>query len=200
MARWRRLPRAPLAVAGLLAFPLLLVSLMAFSLAVERPVVEHVPFKGHLVTVYHTASHGTEAKIWLLALVPSALVVAAGLAATFVPFGPVLPSAVSIAAVLFLMSRLGTWDARHTARFPYGMDLVKDTNSANNLTRGQWEASAHETASSLGRWTIGLALAAIAIVAVREAHRRLRKAPQPVPPPPEVATGAPDVVPTRRAT
>jgi hypothetical protein len=194
--RVRRAPRAPLAVAGLLAFPLFFVSLMAFSLAFERPVVGHVLFKGQLVTVYHTAANGTEAKIWLLALVPALVVVLIGFVATLVPFGTVIPSVASIVTVLLLTSRLDGWDARHTSRFVYGVDLVNDTNSSNNLSRGQWEASAHETASSIGHWTIGLAVVAIALVGLGVVRRRLRKGqPLPMPPPPpEIASGQSQIV------
>jgi len=183
--RLRHAPRAPLAVAVLLATPLLFASLMAMSLAVERPGV----VRGKLVG----PTGSTEAKIWLLALVPSLLVALVGAAATLVPRGVLLSAGAAIAAAVVVTAPLGTWEGRHTARYPDGLDLVPKGDSSDIFLRGEWEQTARDTAASLGHWTIALAVAAAVIAVALELPGR-RKRP-PVPPPPEIVTGESQVVP-----
>ena len=70
MGRLRTAPKAPAAVAGILAMPLFFTGLMAMSLAVEKPSIGHALKHGKTVTVLGDPTGTTEAKIWLLAAVP----------------------------------------------------------------------------------------------------------------------------------
>jgi hypothetical protein len=192
-----RLPRprssAPLAVSGFLAFPLFLASLMASSLAIEKPVVIEWRRHGRLIEVQHPPSSSQEAKIWLLALVPPALLVLVGLLASFL--GRIGVYAVSLAGVVLafaLTARLDRWAAHHALRFRFGVDLVPDTNPSSTASRGEWEQSARETVLSLSHWTIALAIAAAVIVAALSARRSRAPAPEP-PPAAAIAGGTPAV-------
>jgi hypothetical protein len=175
--------RAPLAVAGFLAVPLFFTSLMAVSLATERPQILH----GH----EHSPTSGTEARIWLLSLIAPVVLVAVGVVAVALGrHGIYASSAVAIVLVLALTSRIDTWTHRHTHRFPLGVDLIGPNDpSGDKLDPGQWENAARTTALSIGHWTIGLAAAAAVIAGALEFRRRrgpLRPAP---PPPPEIVEG-----------
>jgi len=66
-----------------------------------------------------------------------------------------------------------TWAAHHTARFPQGVDLIPTSSISNRYDPGEWEAQARQTALSLEHWTIGIALAAIAAVALLHLRRRV---------------------------
>jgi hypothetical protein len=190
--RWTK---APLAVAGLLAFPLFLASLMAASLAIERP--QAIQWQGphnRLIEVDHPPSDVEEAKIWLLALVPPAILLLVGLASSFLGrVGLYTAAAAAIVLALALPQRLDRWAAHHAIRFPFGVDLVPDTSPSSTTARGEWEQSARETVLSLTHWTIGLALAVIVIAAAFRIRRRRGVVRAPVaPPPPEAAVvGAP---------
>ena len=196
---WRRLrppTRAPLVIAGLLAFPLFFASLLSVTLAIERP--HRFQWRrpdGRLIEVDHQPTTTQEAKIWALALVVPALLVGLGLAAAYWRRGGIYAvSTAGILAALALPHRLDRWTAHHAQRFPFGMDLIPDTNvQSSTLSRGEWEGQARDTVISLTHWTIGAAIAATAIVAGMALRRRLGPVP-PVPePPPELATGAPAV-------
>ena len=64
---------APVGLAAFLALPVFFASLMAVSLAIEKPrVVEWSRPGGHLARTFHTPTGTLEAKIWLLALVAAA--------------------------------------------------------------------------------------------------------------------------------
>src|SRR5437762_470559 len=70
---WRVETKAPLAVAGLIAVPVFFACLLASSLAIDRPRIVHgQEFPG---------TSGTEAKVWLAALIGPAIVMAVGIAA-----------------------------------------------------------------------------------------------------------------------
>jgi len=173
--------RAPLAIAGFLAVPLFFASLMAISLATERL---------HIVAGReHSPTNGTEARIWLFALVPPLMLVLIGVLAVAVGRHGVYVSAVAaIVLVIGITHRIDDWALRHTHRFPLGVDLIGASSAAGNkLDPGQWESNARETSLSLGHWTIGLAVAAILITAVLEIRRVRRLAAAYVPAPPEVA-------------
>ena len=189
----RVVSRAPLAVAGVLATPLFFVSLMAASLAVERPAAVQVMRNGRLVTRLEQASSATEAKIWVLALVPSLFVLLAGLAATLVRHGLVIVPLASIGATLAVMQRLDEWSARHTDRFPLGADLIPVRSTTDILLPGEWEREANDTATSLGRWTIALAAAALLLVAAAAVRRRRGPVRPPPEPPPEGALDQPSI-------
>lgn len=156
--------KAPLALAGFLALPVFFASLMAVSLAIEKPqVVEWSRPGGRIARIFHEPSSALEAKIWLLSLVPALLLVLAGWLACFVPFRSYAASVAAIVDALAVTHRLPRWEAHHSARFPYGEDLLADQTNSSSLLRGQWEHNAGDTARSLAHYTIGLALAAIAI-------------------------------------
>jgi hypothetical protein len=196
---WRRIrppTRAPLVIAGLLAFPLFFASLLCVTLAIERPHrFQWRRPNGRLIEVDHQPTTTEEAKIWALALVVPALLVAFGLVAAYWRRGGIYAvSAAGILAALALPHRLDRWTAHHTQRFPFGMDLVPDTNfQSSTLSRGEWEGQARDTVISLSHWTIGAALVAAAIVAAVRLRRRLGPVPPAPEPPPETVTGQPDV-------
>jgi hypothetical protein len=78
----------------------------------------------------------------------------------------------AIAEALALTVRLGRWERHHTARFPFGEDLYPDSSTSSLTSRGQWEHGAATTVHSLVGYTIGLALAALAIALLLEWRRR----------------------------
>lgn len=175
----RMLPstKAPLGLAAFLSLPVFFASLMAASLAVEKPrVVEWSRPHGHIARIYHPPTTGNEAKIWLLAIVPPLLLVLAGWIASHIPQGVYLSCAAAIVDVMALSIRLHRWELHHTARFGYGEDLLADQTNSSSLARGEWEHDAVQTVHSLQHYTIGLALAA-ALIAVALRFRRGRGAP-----------------------
>ena len=191
MGRLRTAPKAPLAVAGVLATPLFFVALMAMSLAVEKPTVRHVTKAGKLVTQLGDPSTKTEETIWFLALLPSAAVVLIGAAAMLLGrLGAVASGLATIAAAVVLLVPLGTWTARHTARYPDGVDLIpRSALSEDIYRRGEWEGTARHTADQLGTATIVIAGLAVVATGFLEARRRRRAAPPVPPPPPEITLG-----------
>jgi hypothetical protein len=183
-----------------IAFPLFFASVLAVSLAIERPHrFQWRGRNGNLIEIDHPPTAATEVKIWALALVVPLLLVLVGLAASFWRRGGLyVVSAAGIAAALALPVRLDRWSTHHAKRFPYGMDLFKDTTPSSTIARGEWERSARETVLSLTHYALGLAVAA-ALIGAALAYRRSRArvAPPPPPPPPEAAlVGAPEVAPS----
>ena len=159
---WRRLrppTRAPLVIGGLLAFPLFFASLLCVTLAIERPHRFQWMRHGRLIEVDHQPTSAQEAKIWALALVVPAILVAIGFLAAFWRRGGVyLVAAATLVIAIGLPHRLDRWTAHHTQRFPFGMDLIPDSNvQSSTLTRGEWEGQARDTVISLLHWTIGAA-------------------------------------------
>ena len=202
---WRRLrppTRAPLAIAGLAAFPLFFAALLCVSLAIERPHrFQWRSAHGKLIEIDHQPTSAMEAKIWAVALVVPLVLVVVGLAASFWRRGGVyLVSAAVIVAALALPHRLDRWVAHHTQRFPYGMDLFPDQLPSSTISRGEWEGQARDTVISLTHWTIGLAVAAAAITAAVAVRRRLGPVPPPPEPAPAAATGEPGGVAGRSGT
>jgi hypothetical protein len=188
--------KAPLGLAGLLAITLFFAALMAISLAIDKPQVFHRVRHGKVVLHYEQSSDATEAKIWLLALVPvGVLIVVALLAMLWRRGGLYVVSGAAIAISLLLPHDLGTWTARHTRRFPLGVDLIPDKDPSSLAARGEWEQNAHDTVISLTHWTIGIALAAAAIVAGLAILRRLSPRQAFIAAPPPVVTGEPEVSP-----
>ena len=164
-----RLPRsqgrAPLGMAAFLAIPLFFCSLMASTLAQEKP--HNFTFKGPkchpLCTIWHEPSTTNEARIWLWALVPSLVLVLLGWIATRLPLGFYVSCLGSIVIAVAVAHKTPTWEKHHIARFPLGIDLVPDHGQAfsNQWNRGQWEKDALATVLSFQHWTIGIALAGI---------------------------------------
>ncbi|HET7573248.1 MAG TPA: hypothetical protein VFJ77_11345 [Gaiellaceae bacterium] len=178
MRRLPRLPkpgsRAPLAIAAFLAIPLFFSTLMASALAQEKPLVHQ--WKGcrlGLCTTWHEPTAATEARIWLWALLPPLVLVLVGLVATRLPLGFYVSCVAACAIAMAVVHDTATWARHHTARYPWGVDLIPGTNAASNQwDPGEWEAEARETALSLQHWTIGVALAAAAVMAFLWARRR----------------------------
>jgi hypothetical protein len=165
--------RTPLIVASILAAPLYFLSLMLASLALDRPDIIAWKHQGKLIEHFHTTSAAIEAKIWLAALVPSALLIAIGIAAVFIRYGTYLVCVAMLVISGVLPHRLDTWEKHHTARYPRGEDLIRDKWSTNLLDRGEWEHSARETIVSLQKWMIGLAiLFALGFALADELRRR----------------------------
>jgi hypothetical protein len=173
--------RAPLAVAGFLAVPLFFASLMASSLAFERVHRQHGALAGTTSSV--------EGKIWAAALVPSLILVGVGVLATMWRHGLFVACAAAVALALAVTSNLDEWARRHALRFPLGEDLIPANDPSNHLDRGQWEATAKQTALSLAHWTIALASVAALIAFMLEVRRRRGPVPPTPPLPPEIAEG-----------
>jgi len=195
IGRLRHAPRAPLAVAGILATPLFFVALMAFSLKLDKPSVE-IGKSG--AKVLGDPAGSTVATIYLLSFGVSALVVLVGLAAMFLPGRVAGIAASAVAAIVVavaLLLPLGTWEDEHTARYPLGVDLIPKKSVEDLILRGEWEDNASRTAHQIGLWTIAIAIAAIVISVAVDIRRRRGHMPPPVPPPPDVAAGEPQVVP-----
>ena len=185
--------RAPVAVAGLLAFPTFMAALMASSLAIERPQVFKWVHNGHVIVRYQDPSNLNEAKIWLFAALPPLILLLVGVAAMWLPRGVYLSSLAAIVIALLLPLRLDAWTAHHSLRFPVGIDLLPPNDTSNLVDRGEWEQTARHTVLNLQKWTIGLALGIMLIALVVEVRRR-RGAPPPPPPPPPVSGDTSTVV------
>ena len=158
--------RGPLAIAAFIAIPLFFSSLMAASLALEKP--HKYQWKGGphgLLTTWHDPTTGNIASIWLWALVPPLVLVAVGFVATRLPLGFYVPCVAAIVIAMAVVHKTATWERHHTARYPVGVDLIPPANAASDkFDRGQWEHMARQTALSLQHWTIGVALASAAVM------------------------------------
>jgi len=164
--------KAPLAFAGFLALPVFFASLMAASLAIERPRAVEWTHDGRLIQRFHDPTASTEAKIWLLSFVPPLLLVAVGFAAGHITRGLYVVCGAAIVGALLLTVRLGTWERHHTARYPFGEDNYPDSSTSSLTSRGQWEHNAVNTVHSLVGYTVGLALAGALIAVLLEVRRR----------------------------
>jgi hypothetical protein len=193
MQRLRRAPRAPLAVAGILATPLFFVALMAFSLLLDKPTV-HVAKSG--AEVLGDPLKSTVLEIYLYSFGLSIALVLVGVVAMLLPgrvVGVALSSLAAIAITTALLLPLGTWEEEHTARYPDGVDLIPRKSVEDLVLRGEWEQNAQRTAKEIGLWTIVIAIAAVVIaVALDVRRRRGYRAPAVPPPPPVHAAGSPD--------
>ena len=166
--------RGPWAIASFIGIPLFFCSLMASTLAQEKPqVVQWKGCKEGLCTTWHEPSSATEARIWLWALLPPVLLSLIGLICTRLPFGWYIACVAGIVEALAVVHRVTMWEHHHTARFPWGVDLIPGTNAASNqYDPGEWETLARETATSLSHWTIGVAAAAIVAMGGLRLYRR----------------------------
>jgi hypothetical protein len=193
--RFQKAPKAALAVGAILAMPLFFCSLMAMSLAIEKPSVGHVLKHGHTVTKLGDPTGSTELAIWLLAVIAPAAVVLVGAAATVIGRSGMLASAAAaIVASIVLLVPLGTWTARHTARYPDGVDLIPQASQYDIYLKGEWEGTARTTARQLAIVTIVLGGVAIGIFALLEVRRRRGVRGMIVPPPPALAEGQSQIV------
>jgi hypothetical protein len=166
--------RGPLAIAGFIGIPLFFSSLMAASLALEKP--RKYEWKGGhhgLLTTYHDPATGTIASVWLWAMVPPLVLVAIGFVATRLPLGFYVPCVAAIVIAMAVVHKTATWERHHTARYPVGVDLIPPANAASDkFDRGQWEHLARDTSLSLQHWTIGVALASGLVMAGLYVRRR----------------------------
>jgi hypothetical protein len=184
--RLRTSPRAPVAVASILATPLFFAALMAMSLAVEKPSVHHVLKHGKPVTTFGDPTGRTEATIWLLALLPGVVLVLIGTGAMLLGrAGVVVSSLAAIALSTALLVPVDGWATRHTGRYPIGVDLIPPSAHSQDIyLRGEWEGTARTTVYQLGFATIGIAVVAMAVYALLEVRRRRGLIPPPPPSPP----------------
>jgi hypothetical protein len=196
----RRLPpktqgRGPFAIAGFVAIPLFFSALMASTLAQEKPyVIQWKGCKNGICTTWHEPTSATEARVWLWALVPPLALVLVGWICTRVPYGWYVACTVAIVEAMAVVHKVGTWEAHHVSRFPWGVDLIPGTNfQSNQYDPGEWEKNARDTAISLQHWTIVLAAAAIVVSAGLASKRRwFARAGYPdVEPPPVESVHAP---------
>jgi hypothetical protein len=168
--------KAALGLAGFLALPIFFASLMAASLAIEKARVVEWKHGAGIARIWHNPTAATEAKIWLLALVPPLLLVAFSWLAAHFPYAIYATCVAACVEALALTVRLHRWEVHHTARFAYGEDLLADQTTSSSLQRGEWEKDAADTVRSLVHYTIGLAIGAAAI-ALFLTYRRRRAAP-----------------------
>ena len=191
MTRFRKAPKAPAAVAAILAMPLFFAALMAMSLAVEKPTMSEVVKHGKAVTQLGDPTGGTELAIWLLAFVFPLAVFLVGVGGMLLGrAGVVTSSLAAVAATVVLLVPLDTWTSKHTDRYPEGVDLIPKSSTSDIYLQGEWEGTAHTTTEQLGIVTIvlgGIAIAAFALFAVR---RRRGVLPPVPPPPPEIVSGS----------
>lgn len=185
IARFRRAPRAPVAVAGILATPLFFVALMSFSLWLDRPST-HVGKSG--AVILGDPSGSTIAKIYLASFAVSLGLVLVGLGAMFLgrAVGVVVSALAAIGIVVALLLPLGRWEDEHTAAYPLGVDLIPKKSVEDLVLKGEWEANAKQAAQEIGFWTIVLAVAAIVIAVALDVRRRRGLVGPPAAPPPEV--------------
>ncbi len=178
--------RAPLGIAAFMAIPLFFSSLMASTLAQETP--HTIQWKGchsGICTVWQSPTAANEARIWLWALLPSLVLVVIGYLACRLPLGFYASCTAAILIAMAVVHKTATWELHHTHRFPPGVDLIPKTNAfSNQWDPGEWEKEARDTALSLQHWTIGIALAAIALMLflwLRSRHHARRPGAEGVP-------------------
>jgi len=164
--------QGPLGIAAFIAIPLFFSALMSASLAVETPRV--VAWRDGFVLHqhFHDPSASNELRIWLWALLPPLLLVLAGWAATYLPYGFYVACVAAIVDAMAVVHKTRTWELHHTARFPKGVDLIPTSSISNRYDPGEWEAQARQTALSLEHWTIGIALAAMLAAGTLVVRRR----------------------------
>jgi hypothetical protein len=188
VSRLRTAPKAPLAVAGILALPLFFVGLMAFSLKLDKPS-QQVTSAGKVVLGDPTK--GTVGTIYLAAFAVAIAVVLAGVLAMLLRsrLAGIVPAAAAIVATIVLVVPLGPWATQHTKRYPLGIDNI-GKGATDLYLPGEWEANAKTTARQIGFVTIGIAIAAIALTIVLDVRRRRGRDGMMVEPPPiELETG-----------
>jgi hypothetical protein len=165
--------RSPLAIAAFIAIPLFFSSLMAATLALEKPRVVQWTSGGKLLTTWHDPSPSTEAKIWLWALVPPLLLIVVGWIAVRLPHGFYVSCVAAIVMGMAVVHRVDRWTLHHTLRYPWGVDLIPKSNVASNrYDPGEWERMARATALSLSHWTIAIATISIVVAATAATRRR----------------------------
>lgn len=165
--------RAPLGIAAFIGIPLFFSSLMASTLALEKPYTIQWRDGSRLLTTWHDPTSATVARAWLWAMVPPLVLLLIGAIATRLPLGFYIACLAAVPIAMAVVHKTATWERHHTARFPNGVDLVPASNPASNkFDPGQWESMARETALSLQHWTIALALVSASVMALLYVRRR----------------------------
>jgi len=186
--------KLPFLLSILYGVPLLMISLLCASLALDRPQVlvwkTHVNYPGttiikkvgdglYIATQYASTSNATEWKIWGWAIVPPLILLGIGLLASFIRYGGYLVTVAVIVITLGVTHRMDTWVKHHTLRYPYGYDNIPDNTNKPGLQStydtGQWEHSASKAASSIRQWLMVGAIAALVLMVVGEVRRRRGK-------------------------
>jgi hypothetical protein len=167
---------------------------MAFSLKFDMPS-QDVTKKG--TAVLGDPTKATIGKIYLYAALVSLAVVLVGAVAMPIRsrLAVIVPCVAASLATLVLVLSLSTWRDEHTARYPLGVDLIPKSDPGDLILRGEWELNAYTTARQIGFWTVAMSAVAIVLTVALEMRRRRGIIGPPVPPPPEVAAGEPQVVP-----
>ncbi len=176
MRFFRGRSRAPLSIAAFIAIPLFFSSLMATTLALEKPLkYEWKGGKNGLLTTWHDPTTATVTSIWLWALVPTLALVLVGALSMRLPFGFYVSCAAGILIAMAVVHKTAVWERHHTARYPNGVDLIPAgslTAASNKYDPGEWEHMARQTALSLQHWTIGVALASALVMGGLWVRRR----------------------------
>jgi hypothetical protein len=176
MRFFRGRSRASLSIAAFIAIPLFFASLMASTLALEKPLkFEWQGGKNGILTTWHDPTTATVTSIWLWALLPALVLVLVGTVSMRIPLGFYITCAAGVAIAMAVAHKTATWEAHHTARYPNGVDLIPSGSASaasNKYDRGEWEHMARETALSLQHWTIGVALASALVMASLYVRRR----------------------------
>jgi hypothetical protein len=186
--------KLPFLLSILYGVPLLMISLLCASLALDRPQVSvwktNLNYPGttlikktgdglYIATQYVATSNATEWKIWGWAIVPPLVLLGIGLLASFVRYGSYFVTLAVIAIAIGVTHRMDTWVKHHTLRYPYGYDNIPDNTNKPGLQStydtGQWEHSASNAASSMRQWLIIGACAALVLMVVGEVRRRRGK-------------------------
>ena len=159
--------------------------LMAMSLAVEKPSVQHAS-KLRKRTVLGDPTGSTEAKIWLLAVLPS---LALGSLASRHPAprtGVVVTGAGRNRAAHGAHPPARHLGNGHTARFPLGIDLIHPVRPGTSTCAASGRPRRNVRPSSLGPHHV-LARRGHRVVLLLEFRRR-RGLLRPVPPPPPLTS------------
>ena len=206
--------KLPFLLAILYSVPLLMISVMCASLALDKPQVAvwrtHIKYPGvtllkktaeqgvYIATQYTSTSNATEWRIWGWAIVPPLVLLAAGLAASFVRRGGYVVTLAAIAVTIAVTHRLDTWVAHHTRRYPFGYDNIPDNTSKPGLQStydtGQWERSARNAVISIRQWLIVAACAALLLMVLGEVRRRRARQRDDAPPIAGAGLGPPGAI------
>ena len=184
--------KLPFMLAILYGVPLLMVSILCASLALDKPQVAiwrtNVDYPGvtvikkaaeqgfYIATQYTSTSNATEWRIWGWAIVPPLILLGIGILASFVRYGGYLVTLAAIAITIGVTHRLDTWVKHHTERYPFGYDNIPDNTNKpglqSNFDTGQWERSARNTVVSIRQWLIVGACAALLLMVLAAVRRR----------------------------
>jgi hypothetical protein len=184
--------KLPFMLAILYGVPLLMISILCASLALDRPqiaiwrttvkypgvtIIKRAAEQGvYIATQYTNTSNATEWRIWGWAIVPPLILLGLGILASFVRYGGYIVTLAAVAITIGVTHRLDTWVKHHTERYPFGYDNIPDNTNKpglqSNYDTGQWERSARHTVLSIRQWLIVGACAALLLMVLAEVRRR----------------------------